>query len=410
MAQPPGILLVANWESGVGYAWWLMENFWAEIARHYVARGHRCFVVFPKISEIPALLKESQVRFLEHDFADTRPASVARLIRLIRQHRIRYTYLTDKPITDARYALLRLAGIVRIVVHNHSPGDYSYPVGIKRLAKTAFHKLPWINADHVIGATPFVRERLIQTACIPPERCSYAKNGISHIGRDPALRFYCHAELNLPQNATIVFSAGRATYYKGIDFIIRCATLIAEKPAHRNVFFVYCGDGPDLPEFRGLARRLGVENRFVFAGRRGDVDRLVQSCHIGIQASFGEVGYSLSILEYMSAGLATLVPDRPSTRLATVNDVTGVLFAPNDVGSACRQLERLLSRHDLRARLARNAMNAVSRDYRLSDTNRALISILDGQFNTMGERLKERHEDTVRVIQSARPSHKAFRT
>lgn len=101
---------------------------------------------------------------------------------------------------------------------------------------------------------------------------------------------------------------------------------------------------------------------------------------------------------------------RPSTRLATVNDVTGVLFAPNDVGSACRQLERLLSRHDLRARLARNAMNAVSRDYQLSDTNRALISILDGQFNTMGERLKERHEDTVRVIQSARPSHKAFRT
>lgn len=36
------ILLVANWESDVGYAWWLMENFWATIAQYYRAQNRRC--------------------------------------------------------------------------------------------------------------------------------------------------------------------------------------------------------------------------------------------------------------------------------------------------------------------------------------------------------------------------------
>ena len=36
------ILLVGNWSSDTGYAWWLMETFWVAIARKF--RG-RCRVI-----------------------------------------------------------------------------------------------------------------------------------------------------------------------------------------------------------------------------------------------------------------------------------------------------------------------------------------------------------------------------
>ena len=74
---------------------------------------------------------------------------------------------------------------------------------------------------------------------------------------------------------------------------------------------------------------------------------LLSSCDIGIQGSKGEVGYSLSILEFMSAGLATLVPDRPSTTLATAHMVTGLVYRPEDVPSAASHIERLIDDTEL---------------------------------------------------------------
>lgn len=47
------ILLVANFSSDVGYAWWLMENFWVTIARHYHGHGKRSILIYPRISAVP---------------------------------------------------------------------------------------------------------------------------------------------------------------------------------------------------------------------------------------------------------------------------------------------------------------------------------------------------------------------
>lgn len=46
------VLLVANWKSDVGYAWWLMENFWAEIAEFCKERDWRCHVCYPEVSSL----------------------------------------------------------------------------------------------------------------------------------------------------------------------------------------------------------------------------------------------------------------------------------------------------------------------------------------------------------------------
>jgi glycosyltransferase involved in cell wall biosynthesis len=99
-----------------------------------------------------------------------------------------------------------------------------------------------------------------------------------------------------------------------------------------------------------------------------------------MHASHGEVGYSLSILEYMSAGLTTLVPDRPSTAEAIVHDENGLLFRPGDVRHACDLLQRCLD-EQVRGRLSGKAITTVALNYSLEKTNKELVRILDPLFS-----------------------------
>jgi glycosyltransferase involved in cell wall biosynthesis len=196
------------------------------------------------------------------------------------------------------------------------------------------------------------------------------------ISRSPKLINYAHAEFNIEADAKIVFTSGRASTYKGIDFIIECANFLINKRRLNKIYFLYCGDGPDIDYFKSLSAGYGLGERFVFAGVRNDVRELAQSCHIGIQASVGEVGYSLSILEYMSAGLATVVPDNPSVCSAITDGVDGLVFKEMNVISACEAIEKVIYDDELRKKLSLNAQSIIETEYNLKNTNRDFLTIL----------------------------------
>ena len=169
-------------------------------------------------------------------------------------------------------------------------------------------KMPVMTPDFCIGVSKFVYRRMIDNACVPQERATFVLNGIVPIDSYAGAREYVRSEFALPKDALVVVSTGRATRYKGIEFMVRCAARIIGGPHGSNVFFLHCGDGPDLPMFRQLVADAGLVDRFLLAGRRADVRKILPGCNVAIQASMGEA-FSLSILEYLSAGLATVVPD-----------------------------------------------------------------------------------------------------
>ncbi len=143
-----------------------------------------------------------------------------------------------------------------------------------------------------------------------------------------------------------------------------------------NVYFLHCGDGPDLANFRRMAEDRGIEQRFLFAGRRTDVREILQSCDIGIQASRGEA-FSLSILEYMDAGLATLVPDACGNAEAITHGTTGLLFKPGDPEAVVSLLEQLITDPEKREELGRAAEKTVREYFNIDRVNRELIQCLE---------------------------------
>ena len=380
MSRKENILLVANWESDVGYAWWLMENFWAAISEHFMRSGKNCYLIYPAIGKIPDVIASSGIKTTELDFKNHSLPTLKKLYRLIRENNIKYVYLTDYPSYSPFYILLRLWGIKTIVVHDHTPGDRTLPSRTRSLAKAVIQNTPFITADHFIAVTEFVYQRFINVACIPGSKCSCATNGIDPIDLGNCDNKYTYDLFKIPQSRKIIVTTGRASYYKGIDFFIECANILVNKLGRNDLHFLYCGTGPDIDNFKALADKYNLNNHFTFAGNRTDIRNILPSCHIGFHAATGEVGYSLSILEYMSAGLLTIVPDRPSTSLATRNMETGFLYKYRDAASATNAILCALGHQDANS-IRRSAIKEVQNKYNIKDTKKQLVNILSPLFH-----------------------------
>ena len=379
MSNNGNILLVANWESNVGYAWWLMENFWAAISDNFEKQGKTSYLIYPKISQIPNSIADSNIEVLEHDFRNRSLSNLKKLYRLVKQNNIKYVYLTDAPFYSLFYLILRLWGVKKIVIHDHTPGDRTPASGFLKFLKSTTQRIPFFTADHFIAVTDFVYERFINVACIPPNKCSCASNGITPIDLENINYNYAQNTFCIPKDRIIIVSTGRASYYKGIDFLIECANELINNQGLDQLHFLYCGDGPNLNDFKSLVIQYKLEDKFTFAGNRSDIREILPSCDIGFHTSSGEVGYSLSILEYMSAGLATVVPDRPSTSLAITRNENGVIYRPCDIHSATNALIDALGNKKMEL-MRKNAIQLIREKYNIKNTNDKLIKILSPLF------------------------------
>jgi len=366
------ILLVANYKSDVGFAWWLMENFWAQIANSF-AGSSSAILMYPEINVIPDVVKNSPVKFVQHDFSSRSVGAVLSLMRIIQENSIRFVYLTDRKYYDWLYLLLRLNGVRVIVNHDHLPGERTNVGLVRKFGKSVIHGLGVFSCDLYIGVSRFVMDRMIETACVPARKCTYIHNGIKIFNNSKS--FYAHELFDIDKDATIIVSTGRATYYKGIDFLIRCAKRLKGEPGAGKVYFLHVGDGPNLEDFRRLAHELDVADCFLFAGVRSDVALILPSCDIGIQASLGEA-FSLSILEYMCAGLATIVPDNCGNSEAVTDGVDGLLYVPQDIGSAIEKITLVLKDPEFATSLKRAARTTVEQKFNLETCNDSLIATL----------------------------------
>ncbi|MEL6870161.1 MAG: glycosyltransferase family 4 protein [Pseudomonadota bacterium] len=365
----PGVLLVANWKSDVGFAWWLMESYWAAIARH-VAKNAQAHLTFPELNALPDAVAQAPIQTHELDFGRQ---SLSADLGFIRQHNIRMIYLSDRKQLSSRYLAYRLAGVRIIISHDHTPGLRPPATGIKRLVKSLLQRLPLVTVDTAIGATDFVRDRLIHTNCIPAHKCATVANGLPDA--DPVTAVSISERYAIPEDRLVMVMLARANPYKGIGFALECLAQFLQQSGNRALHFLFLGDGEYLPELEAQAERLGVASNVTFAGYVTDAGNILPACDFAIHPSHGEVGYCLAILEYMRAGLPLLVPDNPSVCGATIDGETGIVFREKNTASFVDALERITGDDALRAQMARSAEQHVER-FSLSNAHASLITIV----------------------------------
>jgi len=115
----------------------------------------------------------------------------------------------------------------------------------------------------------------------------------------------------------------------------------------RDALLVLVGDGPDLPQVREEAERLGVGRRLRFLGEVPDAETATAACDVALFPSSSE-SFGLAALEAMACGLPVVASRVGGLPEVVVHGETGFLEAVGDTAAMAADVQRLLDDPALR--------------------------------------------------------------
>ncbi len=366
------LLMVSNFSSSTGYAWKMIGSCFNELGRDFISNGHRAIVCYPKVDSIPDYLKEKNIEVVEFDFGN---ASFIDLARFIRKHRIKLVYLIDRGSVSLKYAVLRLSGVRKIIVHDHTSSQRTPPKGIKRAIKILANKLKIISSDKVLVISEYVKHRQIEVSCVPFNKIITVLNGVDNNDYKPENKLDLNSIYNIPLNKKIVFCGGRANYYKGIHHFIQAADLLVNNRKRKDLFFLYCGDGPDLEKFKLQVKDLKLEKDFLCAGQVYNINRILPSVDICIVPSIWQEGFGLAVIEAMAAGKPVIASRVGGMAEIIDNRIDGFYIEPGDYAGIADLIERLVDDRGLYEKTSMAAYEKVITKYDIKEQQRAIIQI-----------------------------------
>jgi glycosyltransferase involved in cell wall biosynthesis len=359
----PALLMMANFSNQTGYAWSNIYRLFDVVGEAFRERGVRTLVSFRRLRP-PVDALRGDFDFLE---LSPRPRSLregVRLLRAIRVNRVRYVYLTDHASADWRYALMRLAGVRRILVHNRVSVPSPVRVteqerGIRGWLKYVYQRIPLIAADRTYAVSGFVRDRLVLKARVPEARVETILNGIR------IDRFL--APMPAPSERPIrIFTGCRATRHKGIHILIEALAVLRDEHGITDAEVVFAGDGPDRERFEALVLRLDLKDRFEFVGEVEDTSELMGSADIVVVPSIWGDACPSAVSEGLASGRPLV-----ATRVGGVPELVGradsaLLVTPGDPAELAAALAGLIRApekcRELGARGRRRAREALGEE------------------------------------------------
>lgn len=163
----------------------------------------------------------------------------------------------------------------------------------------------------------------------------------------------------------VVAFVGRLDRKKRLEDFIQAASEIL--PLYPGVRFLVVGgrDGfqPETAvRISELAKPLTETGRFIFAGARSDVPRILTAIDLLVLPAQGE-GMSHVINEAGAAGLAVIAADSGAAREQLENGEAGCLVPVGQPGLLAEAMVKLIKDSGLRARLGRRLKEKVEREY-----------------------------------------------
>ncbi len=363
-APPPGLLCVANFPANTGYAWGFIEGLYAGLAERVAAAGGRTYVAYPAMATPPLTLQGSAARPVQLDVRTASARCMRATIAFVRRLNIRVLYLADRPAWSPAYALLRAAGVRRIVVHDHTSGERTRPTGWKRTLKRWSRRIRPMLADDVVAVSDFVLRRQLDVELVPRQRAHRIHNSLELPAPDPQAAARLRELLGLERDVPVVACASRATAEKGVHHLLRAFDTLEDRAGAAPVL-LYMGDGPALPELQALRASLPSRDRIVLAGHRPDAAALLGGADVCVVPSVWQEAFGLAALEPMARGVAVIATRAGGLPEVVEDGVTGVLVAPGSEAELAAALRRLLSDAAERRRLgesgARRARERFSR-------------------------------------------------
>ncbi|WP_308467487.1 glycosyltransferase family 4 protein [Rathayibacter soli] len=195
--------------------------------------------------------------------------------------------------------------------------------------------MPWLRADAVRAVIP-------------------SASGLTHV---PA-RAHARKVVRGKGEPLMVGMLARIDPWKGQDFLLDAfaATLSDSNARLQFAGAPLFGHTDFEDQLRLNAKQLGVADRVDFLGHVDDVPALLATWDVAVHYSTRPEPLGQNVLQYLAAGVPTIVADEGGPTEWVEDDVNGLRARPRDIRSLSAALSRLASAPELRARLGAAAV------------------------------------------------------
>lgn len=198
----------------------------------------------------------------------------------------------------------------------------------------------------------------------PIETCVFTPGG------DSAAKEKLKKELGLKKPLTIVY-AGRVSYEKSIDQVLRAFTIAAQK--NPDLELLIAGGGPDVAKLKKLAGELNVADKTVFTGqydRYGDLCRILQASDIFITASKSE-NMPITIIEAMACGLPIIAVSELGLKELVKPGLNGELVPADNPSAMAQKILELAANPERLKEYSRSSLN-MAQEYSTENISKKL--------------------------------------
>lgn len=168
------------------------------------------------------------------------------------------------------------------------------------------------------------------------------------------------SEFGVPFNAMLVVTAGRLSPEKGhrylVDAIMKC------RSGNKEVFYMFCGEGPCLEELKKQSQHLGVGDNCLFVGFQRDLQKIFRAMDLFVLPSLTE-GLPNVVLESFSCAKPVVVTQVGGVPELVKDGVNGLLVPPQNSDLLAEAMNSFLGNKKMRDEKGLAGLNTVKKDF-----------------------------------------------
>ena len=218
------------------------------------------------------------------------------------------------------------------------------------------------DASMIFPCSTAVMEHMVNVG-FPSDKCVVVYNpvDIPRYKRDNSVRKEVRQKYNVAENTKIILGAGRFVDWKGFEYLIEAYAELLQSGIQVDTCLWLVGDGPEMSKYRALVEKLNLGEKVTFHGFARDIRPWLWASDIFVQPSQEPEGFSLMLLEAMSAGLPSIATNIGGTLDIIEDGVNGWLMRTGGDNDLADKMRRVLSDSSLLADTAVKAQESASK-------------------------------------------------
>ena len=253
----------------------------------------------------------------------------------------------------------RLSG-VKIILHTvHGWSFHNYQPKLERYLFVLLERFCARFTDKLIVVSNFDKQTGLKNRIGSEEKYRLINYGINYAdftvnGQD------VKKEFGINKDEQLIGTVSCFKPQKAVGDFIQAAALVAESLPRAK--FILVGDGILRSKIARQVKKLNLQDKFIFAGWRNDVNKILSALDIFALSSLWE-GLPIAALEALACGLAVVATNTGGIQEVIKEGKNGFLVSRRDSSGLSEKIIMLLRDENLRKAVGNNAKNALGHDF-----------------------------------------------